>query len=129
MCYKEPKGYYLDLDDNIYRPCYPTCKKCNELGNETNHKCFECKTNYTLIKDFNLNICYETCKYYYYFDSDNNYRWTKTDECIDEYNKLIKEKNKCIENCINDKDYKYEYNNKCYKSCPNNTHISSNDFN
>ncbi len=29
-CYKEPEGYYLEND--IYKPCYTTCKKCNELG-------------------------------------------------------------------------------------------------
>ena len=36
-CYKEPEGYYLE--NNIYKPCYQTCKKCARLGNEPDHKC------------------------------------------------------------------------------------------
>ena len=35
--------------------------------------------------------------------------------------KLIKEKSKCIDSCINDDKYKYEYNNICYEACPNGT--------
>ena len=42
-------------------------------------------------------------------------------KCPDEYNKLIKEKNKCIDECNKDNIYKYEYNNICYINCPNNT--------
>ena len=41
--------------------------------------------------------------------------------------KLIKEKNKCIDECHNDDTYKIEYNNICYKTCPNGTHNSSNN--
>ena len=123
-CYKEPDGYYLDLDDHIYKQCYPTCKKCNELGNDFDHKCLECYSNFTFIKDFNNN-CYEICKYYYYFDSNNNYQCTKSNNCIQGNDKIIKEKKKCIDKCANDNDYKYEYNFECYYSCPNDTYISS----
>ena len=51
-CYNEkPIGYYLnktDTDNIIYSPCYEICKNCEEIGNEENHKCTECSTNYTL---------------------------------------------------------------------------------
>ena len=124
-CYKEPDGYYLDLDDNIYKSCYPTCKKCKELGNETDHKCLECYNNYTLIKDFNYNNCFVICNYYYYFDFNYNYHCSKTNKCLDENDKLIKEKNKCIDKCYNDDTYKYEYNDECHSSCPNGTYIST----
>ena len=30
MCYKEPKGYYLDKNDSLYKKCYETCESCEE---------------------------------------------------------------------------------------------------
>ena len=55
-CYKEPEGYFLS--NYLYYKCYPTCKKCNGFGNETNHNCIECLPNYELIKDSQNNNCY-----------------------------------------------------------------------
>ena len=128
-CYSNlSEGYFLD--NNIYKPCFSTCKSCLELGNDYDNKCIECKLGYSFIDDFDNNKnCYKLCKYYYYFDSKNKYHCTSENKCIPEYNKLIKDKNKCINNCIEDKEYKYEYNNICYKSCPNGAHISSKNNN
>ena len=28
-CYKNPDGYYLE--NNIYKPCYPSCNRCLDL--------------------------------------------------------------------------------------------------
>ena len=39
-CYNQPEGYYLDND--IYKKCYHTCKKCNIKGNHSNHNCIKC---------------------------------------------------------------------------------------
>ena len=51
-CYNEEQiGYFLDRtdpDNVIYNPCYLSCKKCNELGNEENNKCEECFSGYIL---------------------------------------------------------------------------------
>ena len=66
--------------------------------------------------------CYEICKYYYYFDKSLNYHCTENEVCPELYNKLIKEDNKCINNCQNDNIYKYDFNNRCYKNCPNKTY-------
>ena len=53
-CYnKQDDGYYLDSLNNIYKLCYHTCKKCSELGDESNNKCTECYDNYTLYDDSN----------------------------------------------------------------------------
>ena len=109
-CYSgELDGYYLDKINNIYKKCYKTCKKCSEEGNAMNHKCSECYSSSTLY-DTN---CYENCKYYYYFDSSNEYHCTSTDKCPSEYSKLIPGKKKCIDNCDNDDIFKFEYNNIC----------------
>ena len=102
------------LDNNIYKPCYETCYTCKGIGENNNHNCISCITNYSFIHDNNDN-CYKKCEYYYYFDNENNFNCTNENKCPEGY-KLIKEKNKCIDNCINDNIYKYEYNNACYES-------------
>ena len=122
-CYNDLDGYYLD--NNIYKPCYSSCKKCNILGDENNNKCIECNDNFIFINDYDMN-CYEKCNYYYYFDSLKKYHCTINNECPNGY-KLIKEKLECINNCSNDDIYIYEFNDACYKICPNGTHISSNN--
>ena len=38
-CYKDPDGYYLD--NNIYKPCFSSCKKCYGNGTENNNNCKE----------------------------------------------------------------------------------------
>ena len=116
-CYKDiPEGYYID--NNIYMPCYKTCKTCDETGTITNHKCTSCYSNFT----FNNGNCYEICQYYYYFDETKEYHCTVDDKCPNEYNKLIIDKNECVENCLD--EYKYDFNNKCYKSCPEGTYYN-----
>ena len=34
-CHKDPKGYYLDKIDLLYKKCYDTCETCEIKGNET----------------------------------------------------------------------------------------------
>ena len=103
-CYNNiSEGYYLDI--NIYKECYPTCKKCLGYGNINDNKCIECYSNYTL----NNNNCY--------YSNDLIIKCEKGN--------LIREKNKCIDYCYNDDKYKYEYNNICYNLCPEGTNISS----
>ena len=70
--------------------------------------------------------CYEKCEYYYYFDEYNKYQCTEL--CPSNFNKLIINKNKCIDECENDDIYKYEYINFCYSSCPNNTIAYENSY-
>ena len=97
--------------------CYETCKQCIEYGNKNNHNCLKCKDNYTFINDFENNKnCYIICDYYYYFDSNNEYKCTSNNSCPENYNKLIIEKKKCIDDCNKDNIYKYEYNNRCYEN-------------
>ena len=96
-CYKEPKGYYLDETEFIYKKCYETCETCEFKGDSKFHNCLECNNNYQFtIKKNNYFNCYETCKFYYYFDSDNNYQCTYNENCPEEYPILIQDKRECI---------------------------------
>ena len=116
---KTPQGYYYDSNEEIYKKCFEKCKFCYGEGNETNNNCIECNSNYTLLDDFiNDTQCYEKCEYFYYFDELNNYHCTLNNSCPDKYNKTIKNKNKCIDDCTKDNLYKCEYDNNCYINCP-----------
>ena len=118
-------GIYLNKEEKQYEQCYSSCEKCNELGNENNHKCTKCKNGYSHI---NGNNCYLDCPYYYYFDENKVYLCTNKDRCPVAFGKLIKEKRKCINDCSLEDLYKYEFSGNCYYTCPNGTIISSNNL-
>ena len=64
-----PQGYYLDINNEVYKNCYETCNKCKNGGNITNNNCEECISNYMFYTNsLNISICYEICNNYYYFD-------------------------------------------------------------
>jgi hypothetical protein len=104
----EPRGYYYDSSDQIYKKCFYSCDTCDEEGSSTSHNCKTCKENYKLIYE---NNCYEICNYYYYFDNNNNYHCTLDKICPKEYSKLIIEKNKCAEKCDNNQNNNINNNN------------------
>ena len=102
-----PENYYLDNNDNIYKECYYKCKKCDQPGNDTINNCIECINNYTFLNESLVQIqnCFHKCDYYYYFNEDNQYTCTESNICPTQYNKLVEEKNKCIDECMNDDTY------------------------
>ena len=114
-----PENYYLDTD-GIYKQCYNLCKKCSQLGDETNNQCNECIDGYQLINNqlTNTKNCIIACNNYYYFDENNQYQCTESNECPPQYNKIISNKNECIDDCKNDDIYLYEYKNNCLDECP-----------
>ena len=53
-CYNkndEQLGYYLDNENNIFKPCYNKCKKCDREGDDENNNCIECKDDYDYINE------------------------------------------------------------------------------
>ena len=127
LCQNNPEGYYLDI--NIYKLCYESCRYCSNAGDENSHNCIECVDGYVFVNDTDKeNNCYQKCDFYYYFDSSGNYQCTESNNCPIIYNKLIIEKNKCIDNCSNEDIYQFEFNYQCYKICPNDTHVSSDNI-
>ena len=88
-----------------------------------------CKDNYYSQLNFsNYTNCYNSCSNYLYYDTNiNTYHCTESLKCPSNYNKLIIDKNKCVEDCKLDEKYKYEYLNECYIKCPNKT--LNNSFN
>ena len=91
-------------------------------GDAANNNCSKCKSGLKFYTNLNnIPNCYEKCNLYYYFDDSNEFHCNQT--CPQKYNKLIIEKNKCIDDCKRDEMFKYEFNNTCYQKCPNGTYL------
>ena len=123
------EGYYYDKSDGYYKMCFHRCKYCYGPGNEIDHNCTVCRSDYKHFSDSPYkNNCYKECPFYYYYNVSNNlnvYKCTDNKTCPEQFKNLIASKKKCIDKCKNDKDtnneYIYEYNNICYKECPKGT--------
>ena len=101
-CYKEqPKGYYLDKSNSLYKKCYYSCKTCEIEGNNITHNCLTCQDTFAFeINKNNYTNCYETCTYYYYFDNEYNFHCTENLSCPEEYPLLINNKSECVNDTI-----------------------------
>ena len=120
-CYDKLEGYFLDENDHYLKKCYSSCKECTKKGDKANHSCSKCIDNFDFIinEPAKKNNCYKQCgENYYYFEEVDEYKCTTVKACPDTHNKLIINKNKCIDDCSKDHDYKYEYKNECYQTCP-----------
>ena len=113
-CYKEPKGYYFDEENMLYKKCYESCETCEKKGNKINHNCLKCNIafSYFLSNNNNFFNCYVNCTYYHYFDNEFNYYCTIDKSCPNEYPILIPDKMECIKNDINFliNQFKYDKN-------------------
>ena len=120
-CYKNPKGYYYDNEEEIYKKCYHSCEECDNKGNKNEHNCLLCGLDYNYELKVNTHInCYKTCEFYFYYNQNDSKNYcTPNMLCPSEINKLlIPQKNKCIDDCKKDQDYPYEFRDTCYKECP-----------
>ena len=62
-CYNyEIEGYYLDINQKIYKNCFSGCKNCEEFAGEDKNKCNNC--NYKK-NEFDFYFCFEICDYNY----------------------------------------------------------------
>ena len=135
-CFKEHEGYYLDLNQRIFMPCYHTCKYCDHYGNKKNHFCTSCNSKngfpipmFDYGDDENYNTftnCYPNCTYNYYLDEEYNYICLNNSGCPPFARLQIDITNQCTDKC--DDKHKYQFRNKCYESCPPESKNFSNSF-
>ena len=127
----EEVAYHYFAGDS-FLPCHESCKTCSQSGDDNNNNCNSCDSDY--IKDprdyssskFN---CLKKCMYSYYYD-DGIYKCSSNPNCPTDFNKYIKERNECIDDCTKDDTYRYLYNGNCLIECPSGTKIdeSKNDL-
>ena len=129
-CYNNLDKYFLK--ENRYEPCYNSCQTCDKSGDDSSHNCKICDSDFPYIIEYNEGNfnCYKNCTFYHYFDFDKNKYFCSVEEkCTGKYDKLILEKNECIDNCSKDNEYIYEFQNRCYKQNPNTEKIYTTEFN
>ena len=118
----KPKNYYFDEEKEVYELCYESCATCIYRGDGNVNNCTSCEENYIKKpEDENSTNCVLKCKYLYYYTNYNQYKCTSLPICSQDYYLIIKKKDKCVNNCMNDDIYKFQYNGECLKECPENT--------
>ena len=124
-CYNNetiPDNFFLN-EDKLYEMCHINCLKCNHSGNDNENNCTVCNNDFIFIPDnINNHNCVPKCKFYYFFNIIDSYSCTKIYQCPKEASLLIRNKNKCIDNCTKDDIYKYQYSGECLQECPDNTY-------
>jgi hypothetical protein len=127
LCYKLTQlipGYVFVITDNIFKPCYPTCATCKDIGTQTFNSCTDCATNFAKTVD-DTSMCYpkDFPKDGYYFDTITNlfqkcYYTCKT--CSSGGDKTNANCLICADNYpkCNDKCTKFAYNDLCLDTCP-----------
>ena len=100
--------------------------------NNTKNKIFPQLINKTIdcSDDWECNYyknCQSKCQYYHYFNENNESVCTENETCSGSYDKLIIDKNECVDTCEKHSIYKYEYNKICYDKCPNGTIYDENE--
>ena len=102
-CYKELKGYYLDLNNFLFKKCFYACETCQIGEDIVNHNCLDCNKNFSnkISKNGYFN-CY----------SNNDIESYKASEVIkldEEYSSSIKDNSQFITD-LNNNAYKEESN-------------------
>ena len=68
-------GYFIDLDNNIFKKCNERCFSCEQLGNDTHSNCTKCLNNEYHFDPIIPNHCIkedELPDINYYFDTDDD---------------------------------------------------------
>ena len=124
-CYKNNslEKYYLDNNDLLFKPCYISCKTCDQAGTIENSNCLSCDNSYyqkyeDLFKNETYKKCYKEIVGYALY---NNQYFIET-LCYKSCLLCSKEGNVTHHNCLKcKKDYPYElnysYGLNCYKEC------------
>ena len=68
------RGYFLDLNDGIYKPCYRTCYSCNASGDINNNNCIE----YSM--DVYLNYLHSSFNFFDTTEIDNGFDFIHYEE-------------------------------------------------
>ena len=76
-CYENLEGYFLDNANQIFKKCYNSCEACERIGNNKEHNCLKCNTNFSIeINNNNYFNCYNKNNYDNYFTDAINSNYT-----------------------------------------------------
>ena len=132
ICYKSSEEFPLHfkyhdpiLNEDYFKPCYHTCKKCWAAGTKNINNCTSCLDGYIFHPNNITNAynCIFDCltlpnKNYYYLDEDNNDEYICVEKCPEKYPFLRPDIKRCLKSCSTETDYKYSKDRICLKGCP-----------
>ena len=112
-----PEGFFInDTSQKTIDKCYSKCKKCINYGNDENHNCSECISNYYLKNDNSTNCYTGDVEGYFLFDNKYQKCYSTCKNCIGFGNE---ENHNCSECIPNYYPHKLQNNNEsiqCYSS-------------
>ena len=111
----------MDNNDLLFKPCYQSCKTCNQYGTKENSNCLTCAESYyykyedeDILKEGKNIKCYQKLDGYYL---EKNQYFKK---CYKTCDLCEKEGNDTYHNCIKcNSEYFYELNISSYLNCYN----------
>ena len=132
ICYKSSEEFPLHfkyhdpiLNEDYFKPCYHTCKKCWAAGRKNINNCTSCLDGYIFHPNDKTNAynCIFDCltlpnKNYYYLDEDNNDEYICVEKCPEKYPFLRPDIKRCLKSCATEQDYKYSKDRICLEGCP-----------
>ncbi len=123
--------FYLDTDE-ILKPCYEKCLRCNQTGDGKNNSCNKCEIDYIPRPIQNSKEepkppynCVRECSFSYYFTDYGQYKCSNSSLCTTDAPFRIEGENKCTDSCkLEDL---FLHNGKCLKECPSGTENNTNN--
>jgi len=138
----ENTTYYFDNNTNLFKPCYDSCQKCNDIEpNKTSHQCLKCKKDYYFIdKTSNCMTIKEMENSTYYFDNNKKIfkqclsqcsscdSETYCKNCAKDYHFIYNEVGKCISEPKKEDLLYLDDKTNTYKKCPEGTEKIENNI-
>ena len=119
---EKPSNFYVDEENKEIKPCYETCDTCEQSGDAESNNCLTCAPKYMKRPEIGeTKECVVKCTYSYYYTSYGQYKCHNTSQCPEDAKYLVREKNKCVDDCKNDDTYPFLYNGECLSECPEDT--------
>ena len=125
-CYNQStklKNFYFNETTQFFEPCYMNCATCESGGDGNENNCTTCDVDYMKEPEIEgSKNCVPLCTNFYYYTLYKQFKCSSSPQCPEEKNLLIRDKKKCINNCLKDGgEYIYQYNGECLKDCPEGT--------
>ena len=79
-CFKDPFGYYLNNEKQVYSKCHSNCTKCSKGPIPGNMNCDECKEEFNLEideDDNSIRNCYICPNFFYYIYNEETNKKTR----------------------------------------------------
>ena len=83
-------NYFFDDNEEIYKECYKSCKKCQQPGNVTNNNCNQCNDDYVFLNKTSKipQNCYSKNEVFPYNINQYKYKLPNSEETVE----LVQEK-------------------------------------